>query len=396
MYERFSCARGHPVRRVRAMSAARIAIDARKLRDFGIGSHLANLLSGLARVDGEERFTVVVPPGAKLPSPAGEDPRFEAVPCAARGYGLREHLALPHIARRAGAALYHAPHYVLPKGWRGPSVVTIHDLIHLRFPEYLPNRAARLYARHVIGDAYRRADLVLTVSEATRRDLLDEFGGEPDRIRVVANTVSDAFALERDEGELEEARSRLALPRRFVIAMGNPKPHKDLATLLRGMCLVRASPGLGDVELALVGAGRGAVEALCESAGARGVPVHALGRLQLDDVARVLRCAEVLAHPALYEGFGMPVAEALAAGTPVVASRAASLPEVGGEAAEYFEPGDVEGLARALAAVLGDPRTRSRMAREGRERAGRFLGGRLAEETLEVYRSALARHRPPR
>src|SRR5438552_3538194 len=121
---------------------ARIAIDARKLRDFGIGTHIQNLLAGLAALPCHDEYLVFLPPREPLPVAA---PNFEPVRVKARSYGLWEHVTLPALAWRRRADLYHAPHYVLPWLAARPAVVTVHDLIHLRFPEYLPNAGAIHY-----------------------------------------------------------------------------------------------------------------------------------------------------------------------------------------------------------------------------------------------------------
>ena len=184
---------------------ARIAFDARKIRDFGIGTYIVTLLRGFARPDVEDEFVVFLPPGEELPIPS---PRLRVVTTAAANYGVREHYELPWLARRHGADLYHAPHYVLPWLAPSPSVVTVHDLIHLRFPDSLPNAAAPHYARQIMARAFRRTARVLTVSEASKADLLERFGGPADRITVIPNRVPDAFHAAISHEELERVRAR--------------------------------------------------------------------------------------------------------------------------------------------------------------------------------------------
>jgi len=367
---------------------ARIAIDARKLRDFGIGTYLTNLLVGLERLDNDHEYVLLTSATSRPPVSSAS---FRSVRTAARNYGLLEHVSLPFAATRADVQLYHAPHYVLPWLTRGPAVVTIHDLIHLRFPQYLPGVGALQYARTMIRRSYRRATRVLTVSEATKQDLLEHFGGDPDRIDVVANSVPEAFLRERPEDDLERVRERWNLPRRYVLYTGNVKPHKNLERLMRAFARVRASPDGEEVHLVLLG-----------SHSARYRPLHRLATelnlqdfvrfvswLPQDDLAAVYRLAAAFVYPSLFEGFGLPPLEAMACGVAVVSSNASSLPEVCGDAAVYVEPTDIESIASGVLDVLTDDRLRKDLIRKGTARASTFLTAEQARRTVEVYDRAL-------
>ena len=366
-----------------------IAIDARKIADFGIGTSIQGLLAGLAAIETPERFLVVLPPGASAPC-AG--PRFRTAIARSRGYGLAEHFELPRIARRGGASLYHAPHYVLPVFLRGPAVVTIHDLIHLRHPEFLPGRAARAYARFMLRRSFERAARVITVSAAARGELLDTFGGDPGRVVVVPNGIDERFFAAVPEHVLRELRTHLGLPGRFVLYAGNVKPHKNLERLVDAMAHLVSQGAAEGVDLVLAGASREKSAALCERATRRGIGgrVRALGWLEHEDLRALLPLATVFVFPSLVEGFGLPPLEAMASGVPVVAAGIPALQEVCGGAARHVDPLDVESIAAGIAAVLTDGPLHAELSARGLERARCFRRIDQARATLSVWREVLA------
>lgn len=377
---------------VSGASSPLIAIDARKLGDYGIGRYIANTLRGLAAREGPERYRVLVAPGAPLPELDG---RFELREVDAPGYGLREHLAVPAAAR--GCDLLHVPHYVLPLAWRGPAVVTIHDLIHLRFPQIF-GPLKRSYARAAIASACRRARVVLTVSETVARDIEQSFPRSRGRVRVVPNEVAEPFYRPGDPDAAAGLDARLEqvegeLPGRFVLATGNTGPHKDLPVLVEAMARVREREDMADVALVL--ASSADTTELVARARSCAVPLRVLSGLGTPELAELFRRASILAHPSRYEGFGLPVAEALAAGLPVVAARGGATPEVVGEAgsrpaAELVAVGAVDELAGALTRVLLDGDRRAELARLGKRRAEDFRPGSTAPGVLEAYRAALS------
>jgi glycosyltransferase involved in cell wall biosynthesis len=369
---------------------SRIAIDARKIADFGVGTYIRNLLTGLARLAPDDEFLVFLPPRGRLPV---ESPRFTVLHSEARNYGLSEHVSLPLRAAWKGADLYHAPHYVLPWLTHGPAVVTIHDIIHLRFPEYLPSRAAFRYAETVMRHSYRRAARVLTVSQASKSDLLAWFGGDPDRIEVVPSAVDEAFFEPRSSEHLARVRERWRLPERYVLYSGNVKPHKNLERLIRAFARVREDTALDDVKLVLIGSDVARYHGLRRLAAELRIAEHVrfLAWMPKEELAAIYALATVFAYPSLYEGFGLPPLEAMACGVPVVVSDASSLPEVCGDAALFVDPSDVEKIARALATVLGDERICKDLARRGLERAERFRHHDQAGRVLAVYHQVLGR-----
>ena len=222
-----------------------IAIDARKVADFGIGTYLRGLLGGLAGLDSTSRYLLLAPPAAKelLPDLPGN---FRWIEEDAPGYSLREQWSVGRQLVRHRPDLFHSPHYVLPLRTPTRVVVTIHDLIHLLLPELLPNRLALRYARFFLRRAVDRADRILTVSAATAADLERHLGVPAERITVTWNGVDDAFRRRLDGAELERELAELGLTPGYFLFLGNPKPHKNLERTLRAFARPSAEIPVSD------------------------------------------------------------------------------------------------------------------------------------------------------
>jgi glycosyltransferase involved in cell wall biosynthesis len=231
----------------------RIAIDARKLRDYGIGTYVRNLLRELARQDQQTEYVPICKPeDASAAADLGAN--FRVVSETAGAYSVREQLAIPIDVRRGRADLIHAPHYVLPPLTPCRSVVTIHDCIHLRFPQYLPSRLGYAYARASMWSATHRAERVLTVSEASKRDILRYFRVPESRIDVIYNAIDERFWFAPPADEIERVRQRYQLTAPFVLYAGNIKPHKNLERLIESFHLMRQdNADLLDVQLLIIG-----------------------------------------------------------------------------------------------------------------------------------------------
>ena len=374
----------------------KIAIDVRKWRDYGIGTYVRNVVRHLARLDRETTYLLFC-------NPADESTlrdlaeNFVPVVDAASGYGLREHVSIPLKLRRLGADLLHSPHYVRPLLCTVPSVVTIHECIHLLFPQYLPNRMAFRYARFVMGNAIRKSALVFTVSEASRADILRFYPAtDPHKVHVVPNAI-DAELLE-DPGpeETERVRERYQIRGRFVLFAGNVKPHKNLERLIRAFARVRGQEGNEDLRLVLLGDDVGRYASLRRTADEAGVrqDVRFFGFVPHQTLAALYRMATVFAFPSLYEGFGLPPLEAMACGTPVVTSRISSLPEVVGDGALLVDPYSEEEIAVGITRVLDDEDLRRRLIERGLERAASFSWKRSVRQIHTGYWRALGRPVP--
>jgi glycosyltransferase involved in cell wall biosynthesis len=365
----------------------RVAIDARKLHDFGIGTYIRNLLRHLARIDHSTEY-VLLCGEADLGVAAQLGPNFRAVLEPSPNYSLREQVHVPWVLRRERPDLYHAPHYVLPAGVRCPSVVTIHDCIHLMFPQYLPNRLAYAYARAQMWSAARRSDCILTVSEASKRDILHLFNVPPEKIVVVYNAIDSHFSVTPSEDAVARVRERYQLDHKFVLYVGNIKPHKNLVRLIEAFDELRQG-ALEDLKLLIIGDQISKVPALRRAVHRHKLhkQVRFLGYVGDDQLAILYRLASVFVFPSLYEGFGLPPLEAMASGTPVVASNVSSLPEVVGDAAVLVNPYDVDAIVDGLRRVLTDPVLAADMSRKGIDRAREFSWEQSVAKTWAVYQT---------
>lgn len=365
-----------------------VGLDARKLRDGGIGTYIRGLLGALAEAPRGHEFVALLDP-ADLGSVTRADGRVREVPVRAGKYGIGEHVVVPRAARRAGVELLHEPHYTLPLGWSGPAVVTIHDLIHLRFARFFPPGAS-LYTRAMAGLAVRRAQLVVTDSDDTRNDVIELLGARHADVRVVPLGVSPVFARCAPD-EVAACLQARSLPTGYLLYVGARKPHKNLPLLFEALARIRAAER---PPLVLSGAPWEAGDQLARLAGQLGLgrTVHFAGDLRDE---RTLACvysgAALYVQPALTEGFGLPPLEAMACGTPVLSSNGGALPETVGDAAMLLQPVDPDAWAEAIEALLSDPARREVLVARGLKRAREFTWERTARSTLTIYEEAMAR-----
>ncbi|MCC7416914.1 MAG: glycosyltransferase family 4 protein [Acidobacteria bacterium] len=363
----------------------RIGIDARKLRDFGIGTYIRNLLRHLARIDRQTEYVLICRP-ADAAGLAATGENFRAVPETAGNYSIAEQIKIPLLLKREGITLFHAPHYVLPPLVACRSVVTIHDCIHLMFPQYLPGRLALTYARGSMAMAAGRATRVMTVSESSKRDIMRLFGTDPAKISVIYNAYDERFGVEPSQEDVARVRERFQLHDQFVLYAGNVKPHKNLERLIEAFHLVRRR-GLEQLKLVMIGDEISRYAALRRAVHQHQLHkyVRFLGYLPEETLAVMYRLAGVFVFPSLYEGFGLPPLEAMASGTPVVTSNVSSLPEVADQAAVLVDPYDPYSIADGIHRVLTDESTRRDLRQRGLARARQFSWDDSVRQIREIY-----------
>jgi glycosyltransferase involved in cell wall biosynthesis len=367
----------------------RIAIDARKLRDFGIGTYIRNILLELSRQDRDTEFVVICRPNdVDLGTRLG--PNFRMVVDRSKPYSVGEQLSIPICVARERVHLIHEPHYVLPPAIRCRSVVTIHDCIHLRFPQYLPNRLAHVYARGSMWSATRQADRILTVSEASKHDILKFFNVAPEKVSVIYNAIDERFLQPPDEAQMDRVRQRYQLDHPFVLYVGNIKPHKNVTRLIEAFGQARTD-GLEDVKLLVIGDDLSRYPALRQTVHRQKLDKHVrfLGFQPHEMLSSFYRLARVFVFPSLYEGFGLPPLEAMACGTPVVTSNVSSMPEVAGEAAVLVDPYDVRSIADGIRRAATDEPLRQALIERGLARARTFSWADSVERIHRTYLEVL-------
>jgi glycosyltransferase involved in cell wall biosynthesis len=379
----------------------RVALNAQLLsttasyRTAGISRVIRQLLAHLRSVPSPFDFVIYAPDSPdnrRLLDGPGFRRRLTRVPTERPAVRIAwEQLALPLELLRDRANLLHTLAFVSPFAWRGRTVVTAYDLSFLRYPEAF-NRANRLYLARFAPPSLRRADRVITISEHTRRDVIELCGIPPERVTTIHLAADERF---RPADPVAVARFKVerGLPDRFILYLGTLQPRKNVATLVRAYARLRAV-GFESHALILAG-GKGwqyqSIFALVRKLGVERDVIFP-GYVPEDEQALWYTAADLFAYPSLYEGFGLQLVEAMACGTPVVASNSSSLPEVVGEAGVLVEPMDVEGLAMALRAVLEDDGRRAQLREAGLARAREFSWGRMAQETVRVYADVLGAH----
>jgi glycosyltransferase involved in cell wall biosynthesis len=373
-----------------SFDGAVIALDARLVGyAAGIARYALLLAAALAESAAAERYLLlygrrVARDAVDIDAPAMRHRRMVTPP-----HNRLERYALPAelLARRPRPTLLHSLDHVAPKWGPWRSVVTLHDLAFMLYPSTHTAASRAYYA--ATGESVRRAARVIAVSQRTASDAVRLLGVDPARVRVVHEAAAPGFAPRPWPAWLELAqRLGLAPDRRYLLFVGTLEPRKNIPLLLDAFALIRREL---DVQLLIVG-GRGWLDEPIFAAHARsgvGDAARFLGSLSEDDLAVLYSHAAAFVLPSLYEGFGLPVLEAMACGAPVVVSNAGPLPEVAGDAAVLLAPRDPTTWARAVLDLLQAPGLAESLRQRGFRRAARFSWARAAALTREVYREAL-------
>lgn len=304
----------------------------------------------------------------------------------ARPTALWMQTAVPRIARRERIDLFHFTNATAPLALSTPYVTTIHDLSLRRMPEAHPLRR-RAYQGTLLARSARRARAVIAVSETSARDIVAMLGVPRDRVVVTPLAADERFRRVDDAASLDAVRARYDLPDRYLLYVGNVEPRKNLSRLVDAFESI-AAPG---VTLAIAGA----LAWMSREVERRVATYRGEGRVRLlgyvadDDLPALYTAADAFVYPSLWEGFGLPVLEAMACGTPVVASRIPAIEEVAGRAARLVDPLSTAEIAAALETLLADAAERERLSTAGRERAARFTWEQTARRTIAAYHTAL-------
>jgi glycosyltransferase involved in cell wall biosynthesis len=294
-----------------------------------------------------------------------------------------EHLGLLALARKDRLDLFHGPVNVVPPGLPCPSVVTIHDLALLRFPEQVTKKRYR-YLSRTISASVKRASRVVTVSESTKRDIVELLSTEAEKIAVTPLGVDERFRRLDREG-LARFREQAGIEGPFALFVGTLEPRKNLTRLLEAFALIA-----NDVahDLVVIGPEGWLTSEIHETASRlikRG-RVQFRGFVPDGQLPAWYSACDLFAYPSLYEGFGLPVLEAMACGAPVLTSNDSALPEVVGDAAVTVDPSSVDAIAEGMKRVLTNVELADDLGRRGPYRAKNFTWSRTAELTVAAYR----------
>lgn len=302
-------------------------------------------------------------------------------------YTLWEQLGLPMALARSKLSLFHAPGFVLPLLSFLPGVVTIHDLCYLLFPDCFPARRRR-YFEWLVPPSLRKARLIIAVSRQTRDDLCKFMAVAEEKVRVVYNGVGAQFR--PGDRRALSIRDKYGLPPKMALFVGRLEPRKNLGRLIRALSVLRRTRAF-EHKLVLAGQSDFGHERLLQLRSELNIEDDVLftGFVPDSDLPALYNAADLFIYPSLYEGFGLPLLEAMACGTPTITSRTSSLREVAGEASLLVDPYDTFGMAKAMADVLSSRSLREKLSEAGLKQAAKFTWSRAASETMSVYQEVL-------
>ena len=365
----------------------RIAFDGTALRPgrTGVGYYTEHLLHHLAQVAANDELIVLSNRAIDTTSPLPVRVRIAAPPRRVPRLVWMQTLAVTAL-REVEADVVHFTNGMLPLMSPVPTVVTIHDMSLRLYPRYHPLRRVILN-RPLVDLAARRADMIITPSESAKRDIIRIYNMDPSRVRVVYEAAAPSFARVTDTAELERVRRRYNLGERIILYVGTIEPRKNLPTLIDAFAARRRA---GELRHQLVCVGpygwlsRGIDEQIVRSQVADAI--RFTGYVPFEDLPALYSLAELFVYPSMYEGFGLPVVEAMACGVPVITGRTAALSEIGGGAIVEIDRIEPDALGRALVEVAGSRERREDLSGRGLARAEAFSWQRAARESLEIYR----------
>src|SRR5258706_1593416 len=367
-----------------------IVIDARRVRDFGIGTYIRNIARSLSLLDAENQYTLVTHPN-DAGELAGLGPNFRIAPFGLSDKGLKHNLSFPGFLKSLKASLYHIPLNSVAWAMPRPYVVTIHDLSSLLFPQRRDFRYTLHQQRYRRGVV--RAARVIAVSNATRRDLESILHLSDEHLSTIYSAPDPAFTSVRDDpAQQRQVLDRYSITYPYILYAGTVRVHKNVPRLVEAFAVLRhkleSHPVYKDLRLVIIG------DELSKNPAVRRAVAHSriensvrfLGFVPIETL-RVFYCAaEAFAFPTLYEGFGLAPLEAMACGAPVVASDLPSLVEAVGQAAELVSPDNVFDIERGMREVLLNLERREALKAAVRVQAQRFHWESTAQQVLAIYK----------
>ena len=358
----------------------KIAFDAKRAfaNRRGLGNYSRDVLRLVEHYAPENEYVLFgcptgsfEPGEAKVVSPRG---LWRLFPSLWRSFGCVNSLE--------GIDIYHGLSGELPFGIHRKhvkTVVTIHDAIFIRYPELYSATYCWLFTRKV-QYACKHADLIIAISEQTKSDIIEYFHADERKIHVVYQGCNNRFREPVSAQQLEEVRKRYALPDRYLLAVGAIEPRKNLKRLIEAMNIAQT-----DLPLVAVGGKNAYAEELAKYAKERKVDLRYLHNLPFEDLPAVYKGAELFCYPSIFEGFGIPILEAMCIGTPVLTSKGSCFAETGGDAALYADPVNPEEIAAQLTRVLSDETLRKQMIAKGHEQAEQFTDEKVVNNLLKIY-----------
>ena len=376
----------------------RVAIDGKRyyLNSSGLGRYSRSLIDQLISIGDEENLEIILyrPKGKVKFEPKSQSHLTEIT----ADYFFPGHIGnaiwrftkLPSLINNSGYDLFHGPSHVLPGKLKCPSVVTMLDLIFIRYPNYF-KAWDRNYYRISFKKSAQLADHIISISEATKADLINYFGVKEEKISVIYPGFDAVFS-KLHQQKLDKIKIKFKLPRDYILYVGNIEPRKNILKLAQAFNSLQESSYIDkDVHLLIVGQMGWYYKEIIDgidSLSSRD-KIKLVGPVYGEDLAGFYQLASIMAYPSMFEGFGYPVLEAMRLGTPVLTSNISSMPEAGGNAAHYVNPESLDEIKDGLCKLLNDKTYREKLAVKGTRHAAGFNTMRMTQETLEVYRKLI-------
>jgi glycosyltransferase involved in cell wall biosynthesis len=299
---------------------------------------------------------------------------------------LWEQIILPIKAKKNNIDILHCPAHVLPLFYSQKTVLTIHDLAFKLFPKAFKWQN-RFYLNFIVPLSIKKADRIIAVSKNTKKDIIEEYNIDSNKIKVIYNGVNEKYREIRDEIIINKVKEKYKLPKKFILYLGTLEPRKNIKRLIKAFNKVKKS----DTKLVIAGGKGWLYDDIFELVKTLNLENEIIftGYVDEEDIVPLYNAATVFVYPSLYEGFGLPPLEAMACGTPVITSNVSSLPEVVGEAAITIDPYNIEDISSAIRKVLNSEKLKENLSKKGIQQSKKFSWKKTTEETLNLYREII-------
>lgn len=373
----------------------KIGINARHLQniDNGIVIYLLNLVLNLRKIDDRNEYTLFFGSKKNIPQNIfnfGFNYDIPKIPADSQLLKiLWAHLYLPYAINKHKIDVFHETTFISPVFKKCPVVLTIYDLAYLYLPGCFAFRQ-RLYFKTLISRSIRQSDLIIAISENTKKDIINDFNVPPERIRVIYGGVDDIFRPLVDKNEIEEIKKIYKIKKDFILAVSLISPRKNMIRLIKAFKLLKDQKRI-DIQLVIVGKKGWLYEDVFREAVSSGLEDDIIfcGHVPKEHLLLLYNAASVFAYPSLYEGFGLPVLEAMACGCPVVSSNTSSMPEVCQDTALLVDPEDIEELSESLYKLFSDESLKNDLIGKGLANVKKFSWVKTAKETLLAYNESI-------
>lgn len=357
----------------------RVAIDIQTTlgQPTGFGFYVSNLVSSLRKIKSDIDLITIKPPSSDdLSTPQ----RF-----------LWDQFTFPKLANKEKVDILHQPCFSAPLFYKGPIVVTVHDIINILFPDNV-SLPSRIFYSKWMPLTYKKASRIITISESTKKDIVKNLGIQEEKIIVIPLAADKKFMERTSQGDIDKVKTKYNLPEKYILHIGTLEPRKNLGFLIEVFSEVVKDKKTHDWSLVITGKKGWHYQELYQKVKKLGLENKVIFTGYFDEVDKpaLYKGATIFVFPSLYEGFGLPPLEAMASGVPVVSSNASSMPEVVGDAGILISPQDKILWVKSIKKVLSEGKLRDKMRVKNKKQVANFSWEKTAERTAKVYKGVAA------